>query len=353
VTGMIDSLVSFPPVRLALGGIARIAAGNHSPVFTVHNLCVPDASTPGQRFLNRWSDLDARTFSACLEELPRRFRLVTCSELARRLGEASMDKRPFAALTFDDAYRDFLTHALPALKQAGIPATLFAVTGLLETGELPWPLKLHLLAERIAARNGGTWPGEVMGEMLDAPGEGRTPQALADFLEQEIVRSRPEQIRPLLSNWAHRLGVDPAEINEPGLTLTWEELDEVRNAGIEIGSHSVHHPWFGLLDDAAKLNELEGSRRALENRLGIRVEGFCIPRGGLQDAAACGAELVAAAGYRYLCTSLHGFNRDAGQRMGLRRTPLRTENPARFQLRLDGAFELAHELRHRWGAKGN
>ncbi len=351
--GLLDSIVSLPPVRLSLGGLVRLAAGNHSPVFTVHNLTLPDASTPGQRFLNRWSDLDAGTFAACIEGLARRFELVTCGELARRLGEPRKGKRPLAALTFDDGYRDFLTHAVPVLKRTGAPATLFAVTGLLETGELPWPLKLHLLAERIAARNGGTWPGEVMGEMLDKPGEGRTPQALADFLEREIVRTRPGQIRPLLSNWAHRLGVDPAEINEPGLTLTWDGLAEVRDAGIEIGSHSVHHPWFGLLDDAVKLNELEESRKALENRLGIRVEGFCIPRGGEPDVAACGTELVAAAGYRYLCTSLHGFNRDAGQRMGLRRTPLRTESPARFALRMDGAVELAHELRHRWGAKGN
>ena len=49
------------------------------------------------------------------------------------------------ALTFDDAYRDFATQALPILERHGLPATLFA-TASAERSELPDGTGAPLLA---------------------------------------------------------------------------------------------------------------------------------------------------------------------------------------------------------------
>lgn len=50
--------------------------------------------------------------------------------------DATPPARPRFCLTFDDGYRDFLEHALPALEARGLPATVFAIASDDRTGVL-------------------------------------------------------------------------------------------------------------------------------------------------------------------------------------------------------------------------
>jgi peptidoglycan/xylan/chitin deacetylase (PgdA/CDA1 family) len=64
-----------------------------------------------------------------------------------------------------------------------------------------------------------------------------------------------------------------------GRLLTWDELAEVADAGIEIGNHSlVHHP-LDVLPAAQLREETVRSKDELEQRLGRRVRGFAYPHG--------------------------------------------------------------------------
>lgn len=66
-------------------------------------------------------------------------------------------------------------------------------------------------------------------------------------------------------------------INSGGKAITWDQLAEMRDAGVEIGSHTVSHhdlrqkmPKFtGTYDEWLK-DELDRSKRTIEDRLGIR-----------------------------------------------------------------------------------
>jgi len=50
---------------------------------------------------------------------------------AVRMLEQPVDGR-YVAVTFDDGYRDFLDHALPVLRELGIPATMFVPTAIID-----------------------------------------------------------------------------------------------------------------------------------------------------------------------------------------------------------------------------
>lgn len=56
------------------------------------------------------------------------FEVVSLEDGIQRLG-ASKQLRKVVALTFDDAYEDFLVHALPILERHQYPATVFVPTG--------------------------------------------------------------------------------------------------------------------------------------------------------------------------------------------------------------------------------
>ena len=82
--------------------------------------------------------------------------------------------------------------------------------------------------------------------------------------------------------------------------LDWEELARLPAMGVEIGSHSVTHPDFGLIDKPKAVDELNTSRDVLKSRLGINPDCFAIPFGQSRNWTSAAHEAAGEAGYRYV-----------------------------------------------------
>jgi len=92
-----------------------------------------------------------------------------------------------------------------------------------------------------------------------------------------------------------------------GGSLSWEQLAELRDAGVAIESETVSHADLrrkkaGMTEaayDQWLWNELHGSRTALEDHLGIKVNALALPYGAANDHV---REVAAKAGYEMLFT---------------------------------------------------
>jgi peptidoglycan/xylan/chitin deacetylase (PgdA/CDA1 family) len=82
-------------------------------------------------------------------------------------------------------------------------------------------------------------------------------------------------------------------VGQPGY-MTWEQVAELRDAGMEIGAHTVGHPDLTTLDWETAGFEIAQSKADLEQHLSINVTSFCYPT-GLYNAGI--EEQVRAAGY--------------------------------------------------------
>ncbi len=88
-------------------------------------------------------------------------------------------------------------------------------------------------------------------------------------------------------------------VGQPGY-MSWEQLGALRDAGMEIGAHSVTHLNLTDLDMGMVANEVTQSKHDIEQALGITVTSFCYPAGHYN--AAIEAQ-VRAAGYTNATTT--------------------------------------------------
>jgi len=64
--------------------------------------------------------------------------------------------------------------------------------------------------------------------------------------------------------------------------LNWQQIHTMLAAGMQIGSHTIHHVNMGslvLYSTALAQHELQASQAALQNHLGIPIQQFCYPSG--------------------------------------------------------------------------
>lgn len=86
--------------------------------------------------------------------------------------------------------------------------------------------------------------------------------------------------------------------------LTWEEIREMAEAGMDIQSHTTSHRPLGMLTEAEIRHELEDSRNILEDRLGRQVRFVSMPQGVFTPAV---LHFAQESGYLGVCTSEPGL----------------------------------------------
>jgi peptidoglycan/xylan/chitin deacetylase (PgdA/CDA1 family) len=253
---------------------------------------------------------------------------------------AGGEPRRTVALSFDDGYADNARRVLPLLAAAGARATFFLTAGLIEERRAPWWDELaHLLVATRVPRL--EHEGRIL-EWTDDAGRRRALHALLPAFQ-----------RALLDSLAGRLGVGgPA----PCELATWEECAELRAAGMELGAHTLTHPFLSTLPAAEQEAEIGGSFDLIARRLGERPRGIAYP-GGAHDAASVAA--ARAAGASWAVTTRAGENRAGAPAFELLRRGL-SEGAClgpggRFSARLmlaelDGRFERLRARRTPAGA---
>jgi peptidoglycan/xylan/chitin deacetylase (PgdA/CDA1 family) len=171
------------------------------------------------------------------------------------------------AVTFDDAYRSIHRLAFPILRELGVPATVFAPT------------------DYIGLEAPMAWPG--------------------------------------ITTWSD--GPYRSEL----IPVDWTELNELADAGWEIGSHSCSHARLTQLTDSALASELHGSRSVCEARTGRECRSIAYPYGDLDDRVAAAAK---AAGY-VVGAALDRAHVNRGQLQSPRIGVYRIDDDWRFRLK--------------------
>jgi len=246
--------------------------------------------------------ISARMLEKQLDWLGRQYRLVSLEDMGKCLEEGSPTAGT-AAVTFDDGYGDVYENAFSILKRKGIPATIFVVTGMVGTSRSMNHDKLYALLGR--ALSGVAAPADVLaGLHRDCRLRVPEPRALKRAARTTFTALRlfldtlPQPaIVAVIAKLESRFGPGGTDGDR---ALTWEMIDEMRAAGVTIGSHSETHALLTHESQQRKREEISGSRRTLEARLKTHVDHFAYPDGRFDSSTLIA---TAGAGYRFAYTA--------------------------------------------------
>jgi peptidoglycan/xylan/chitin deacetylase (PgdA/CDA1 family) len=198
--------------------------------------------------------------------------LVSLDEVPARLASAG---RPFAALTFDDGYRDNVEHGMPILDRHGAPWTMFVTADYASGCGRLWWLELEEVVRRsetLSLDEGGAT------RVLPA----RTPEekhAAFAAAYASLRAGTEERLRDTILAWCRTLRIDGAELVRR-LCLGWDELaDLARRPGVTIGAHTLTHPMLAKHERAVVEREIAVGGAAIAHRLGVEVRHLSYPVG--------------------------------------------------------------------------
>jgi peptidoglycan/xylan/chitin deacetylase (PgdA/CDA1 family) len=297
--------------RIALR--TRASVQRHGLVLMYHRIATPAADPWGLA-------VSPAHFAEHLQVVARQGQCVPIARLPQALEESG--SRRLFAITFDDGYRDNALAAVPALEQAGLPATIFVVSGAVGKGrDFWWDMLARLLLveavlpETLRLEWNGTSRHFVLG-----PASRCTPDELRRLSRWRAEDEAPwhERQRLYLQLWRLLDSQPPAEAEMlcaqlaawggidragpwPDHIMAAEELRQLAAGGlVEIGAHTETHLPLDGADPVVAAREIVHSRETLSSTIGRPVASFSYPFGRLRLDT---PRLVQDAGFGQACDS--------------------------------------------------
>jgi peptidoglycan/xylan/chitin deacetylase (PgdA/CDA1 family) len=244
----------------------------------------------------------------------KRFGVLGMDQLLEQLDRPSAASRPAAVVTFDDGFANNFDVA-EVMSRLRLPWTVFVSVGEIGENRTMWLpefslLMLHGDAARVEAE-GASWPLKTRSERE------ASHRALRGRLKALPARARNAAMEEIRRQFPAGQTQRLLERFPTMRMLNWDELRQLRAAGVEIGSHGVHHEAHHPKQPAAdRMRELHESRRELEAQLSRPCRAFAFPNGDYVPESP--AEL-ANAGYSVGFTTEPGTVEGSSQRFLLPR----------------------------------
>jgi peptidoglycan/xylan/chitin deacetylase (PgdA/CDA1 family) len=217
------------------------------------------------------------------------FQILSMDELFEFIRLKKRPPRRAAVITIDDGYRDIFVHAYPILERYKIPATIFLVSGYVDSNKPYWWDRVsHAIYQSTSPQ-------------LNVEGIGKywirdlSEKSVANKIVITAIRESPEDRR----NGLIAKVLDECKINFDDfggrLQLSWNEIKEMHKNGLKFGSHSVSHPRLTDISLERATAEIVESKQAIEENLDEEVTTISYPYG---DYDAKILDIVREAGFK-------------------------------------------------------
>ena len=267
--------------------LSRIFFNRSNFTILMYHRVLDDDSTE-KEYLQPGLYVSRRVFEKQIAFLSRKYNLIGLGELSELL----INKQPIPpnsmVITLDDGWRDNHSHAYPILKKYHAPVIIFLTTDYIDTNNTFWFLEASILMtyNKLSRAQLGQLIAKYESEKglaKELPGgeleEANFVLSDRDWFIENLKQIDPKNIPAVLKELSVQNKPDADTIKENRSMLTWEEIIEMNNNGIDFGSHGCSHRIMPALTDDEIERELIESKRIIEGKLGREINLFAYPNG--------------------------------------------------------------------------
>mgnify|MGYP001122041520 FL=1 len=215
---------------------------------------------------------DAENFERQIKLIQENFEIVGLNDLQDILLDSPHLKKPYAIITFDDGYLDNYDVAYPILKSFDVKAVFFVPINYISQRLVPWWDEIAWMVRNTTLT---TFKVDDDKELKLAENDviGNIKRVLLAFKE---IDYRSIEASLAYMRKASNCYMKPDD--EPQLFMSWEQVREMSDNGMDIGSHTFSHRILAHIGDEQN-NEILSSKAYLEEKLAKPVLAISYPVG--------------------------------------------------------------------------
>ncbi len=203
-------------------------------------------------------------------------KVLPLGEAIERMEAGTLPPRS-VAITFDDGNYDFLTQALPLIREFSYPVTLYLTTYYSDFNRPVFDVACSYLSWKARGRT-LVWP-EVVGApvLLDDANRAAVDRRIKDYVKSAGLSGAAKD--NLLRDLAGRLGIDYDALGTRRLfhLVTADEARELAAAGVDVQLHTHRHRTSRDRDFFRR--EIDENRAAIARITSEPANHFCYPGG--------------------------------------------------------------------------
>jgi peptidoglycan/xylan/chitin deacetylase (PgdA/CDA1 family) len=255
-------------------------------------------------------------FEAHLKILKSNYRVTTVEKAVEEIKYGGGLKENSVAITFDDGYVSVYDLVFPLLKKYACPATVYLPTDWINGRiKLWWDDFADMVQaadlERLDFEKINGMLNEQLPQPLEAPDNGYFSRRNFFEMVSFALMQLPDDKRLETTAELKQLLLGEADYEKTEhYPLSWEQIKELAEFGVQFGAHTCSHINMSHTDPAVTGREIAASKAEIESRLGREIKGFAYPYGYDPPGYERFVPLLKELGFDYACTSWWGYNRE-------------------------------------------
>lgn len=197
-------------------------------------------------------------------------------------------------LTFDDGYRDNYELAFPVLKSCSATALFFIATDYIDHPRVAWwdEIAWIIRSASVSTLPAGKWFNEPITIAKEYPA-----QAIGQAV-RKYWSLQEEETESFLNDLAESTQTGRADGSlAENLWMSWDMIQEMHEASMRFGGHTVTHPVLSQISTARQQEEIHGCTERLKEKLGVAPQAFGYPVGQSHMFTSKTKQIVEEAGY--------------------------------------------------------
>lgn len=272
-------------------------------VFNYHRI----GKAAGTEFDRAVFSCSSDAFEQHLIAIKENFIVIDTEKLISLIQHDKLIDNRYAIITFDDGYIDNYHEAFPLLKKHHLCASFYIATDFIDLDEIPWWDQIAYLLRHSVNQTyyliGTNKPFSLVENKID-----KVIQQIMTAIKLLTTYNVLDVLNDIKVQFPEaNLSLKNIQQKESQkLFMTWPQIKEMSDNGMEIGSHTITHRILSQLANQEQQVEICHSKAIIEGNISKTVSSLAYPVGRYHCYNSQSEEAAKEAGYKI------AFNNEAG-----------------------------------------